>query len=613
MQSTFDDLYQKSKDGYKFSKLVEIIFSRENILLAYRNLKSSHSAYISGTDKVTIKEIGSLSPEEIIEKVKFIALGSPHGYRPKPVKRKEIPRNNGKIKPIGIPCAWDRLIQQCIKQVLEPICEAKFSKNSYGFRPNCSAEHAIAASYKLMQLSHLNWVIEFELEDFQDNINHAKLIRQIWALGIQDKKLIYIIRRILKGPVKLQNGTVINPIKGVIQSGIIAHLLSNIALNELDQWIDGQWQDNPVVYKYKVKVRKSGTIDRTVGYKTMKRSTKLKQMFIVRYGDEFRIFCSNKDEAIRTQTAVTKWIADRLKLKVLPEETKLINTKNKYMEFLGLKIKLHKKGSKYVVVSRMSDRVLKNLTTELVNQAKNIASPRKGKNENDEVYLYNSKVIGIQNYYKFATDISKDCSIIYRRVMIILTNRLRTERGTRLVKEGRELTSVEKNLYGKSNAIRYLAGCGTPIYPISYIKTKYPLLKRIQVNCYTPEGRKMIHKNLEINTVLMKDLMKSPSYGRSAEFMDNKLALFSAQSGKCAVTGREFVNINEIHCHHKIPRNAGGGDNYENLCLVQEDVHRLIHAKGQEVIEKYLKLLNLNKNQIERVNQLRSNVGFARL
>ena len=259
MQSTFDELYQKSKEGYKFSKLIEIIFSRENILLAYRNLKLSRSAYISGTDKVTIKEIGSLSPEEIIEKVKFIALGSPHGYRPKPVKRKEIPRNNGKIKPIGIPCAWDRLIQQCIKQVLEPICEAKFSKNSYGFRPNCSAEHAIAASYKLMQLSHLNWVIEFDLEDFQDNINHAKLIRQIWALGIQDKKLIYIIRRILKGPVKLQEGTVINPIKGIVQSGIMAHLLSNIALNELDQWIDGQWQDNPVVYKYKVKIRKSGT------------------------------------------------------------------------------------------------------------------------------------------------------------------------------------------------------------------------------------------------------------------------------------------------------------------------------------------------------------------
>lgn len=613
LQKTYDELYVKAKNGYVFNNLMEIVVSRENILLAYRNIKANGGSNTPGTDKTTILDIGKLSPDQIIDKLKFIVLGSQHGYRPKPVRRKEIPKPNGKMRPLGIPCMWDRLIQQCIKQVLEPICEAKFSKNSYGFRPNCSAEHAIAASYKLMQLSHLSWVIEFDIEGFFDNVNHSKLIKQIWALGIHDKRLIYVIKKMLKAPIKLPNGEIINPIKGTPQGGIISPLLANIVLNELDQWIDGQWQDNPVVYKYKVKTRKTGTLDRSVGYATMKRNTNLKQMFIVRYADDFRIFCRNKEEARKIKIAVTQWIEERLKLKVSLDKTSLVNAKSKYMMFLGFKMKLHKKGSKYVIVSRMSDNALKSVTAELVQQAKNITLPRTGKSEHDEVNLYNVKVMGIQNYYKIATDISKDCSIIHRRIMVILTNRLKTEKGTRLVKHGRKLTDVENKLYGKSISIRYVAGCGAPIYPISYVRTKHPLLKRIKVNSFTKDGREAIHDNLKIDTKLMIELMKSQSYGRSIEFMDNRISLYSAQFGKCAVTGKAFENVDDIHCHHKTPRYMGGNDGYSNLCLVKKDVHNLIHAVHQEVIEKYLKLFNLDTNQIKKINKLRLNAGLVEI
>ena len=85
---------------------------------------------------------------------------------------------------------------------MEPVCEAKFSENSYGFRPNHSVENAIARSYKLLQQANLHYVIEFDIKGFFDNVNHAKLIRQIWAMGIHDKKLIFVIRRILKAPIK---------------------------------------------------------------------------------------------------------------------------------------------------------------------------------------------------------------------------------------------------------------------------------------------------------------------------------------------------------------------------------------------------------------------------
>ena len=99
-----------------------------------------------GTDKLTIKDIGKMPVDEMVDKVRFIVTGSKHGYRPKPVRRKDIPKphNPKSIRPLGIPCIWDRLIRQCIKQVMEPICEAKFCENSFGFRPNRSVENTIA-------------------------------------------------------------------------------------------------------------------------------------------------------------------------------------------------------------------------------------------------------------------------------------------------------------------------------------------------------------------------------------------------------------------------------------------------------------------------------------
>jgi len=134
MQNTFDDLYSRSQSRETFTNLMELVISRENILLAYRNIKSNDGSYTPGTDDLTIRDIGRLTPDDVVEKVRFILTGSKHGYRPKPVRRKDIPKPNGSTRPLGIPCIWDRLIQQCIKQVMEPICEAKFSNQRFVLR-----------------------------------------------------------------------------------------------------------------------------------------------------------------------------------------------------------------------------------------------------------------------------------------------------------------------------------------------------------------------------------------------------------------------------------------------------------------------------------------------
>lgn len=197
--------------------------------------------------------------------------------------------------------------------------------------------------------------------------------------------------------------------------------------------------------------------------------------------------------------------------------------------------------------------------------------------------------------------------------MKVLTNRLSTRTGNRLMKTGRELTKFEKERFGKTKMVRYVAGTDEPIYPIGYTQHKNPLFRKKTWNYYTPEGRRGLHDNLRIDVSMMIALMKQPIYGNSAEYADNRLSLFSAQWGKCAVTGIEFSSLNEIHCHHIVPRHCGGDDSYGNLMLLREPVHKLIHATQADTIAKYLNILQLNPSQIAKVNSLRLKAQLSEL
>ena len=271
----------------------------------------------------------------------------------------------------------------------------------------------------------------------------------------------------------------------------------------------------------------------------------------------------------------------------------------------GFKMKVHRKGNKLVVISYIADKNFDHKRQKLKTQAKRIVHPRKIYGEQGEIRLYNSMVTGMQNYYCIATHINHDCAILNRAVMTLLTNRLSTRNGNRLVKTGRELTEFERSRFGKSKMMRYVAGTNEPVYPIGYTQHKNPLFRKKTWNYYTPEGREGIHNNLRINMAILLSLMRKPPYGYSAEYADNRISLFSAQWGKCAVTGEEFSSTHEIHCHHKLPRYLGGDDSYGNLILVKDSVHKLIHAINADTIAKYLELLQLDKSQLKKVNTLR--------
>lgn len=159
-------------------------------------------------------------------------------------------------------------------------------------------------------------------------------------------------------------------------------------------------------------------------------------------------------------------------------------------------------------------------------------------------------------------------------------------------------------MYGESEQLRYVRGHA--IAPIGYVRFKKPMHRKRIINSYTPEGRAEIHKALEqVDILTLHYLMRNPILNRTIEYNDNRLSLYSAQKGICAITGRVMA-VGDIHCHHKEPRQLGGTDRYENLVLVSEGAHRLIHATNPKTIAHYTGLLNLNEKQLKSLDKMRS-------
>lgn len=598
IQQEFDELYKKSKKNCKFTDLLSIITSEENIKLAYRNIKKNHGSKTAGTDGKTIQDLEKWQTETLINHIRKKL----EYYEPQAIRRVEIPKPNGKKRPLGIPTIMDRLIQQCIYQILEPIAEAKFHERSNGFRPNRSTEHAIAQVYKMVQTQQLYYIVDIDIKAFFDNVQHGKLLKQMWQIGIQDKKLLKIISVMLKAEV----AGIGFPEKGTPQGGIISPLLSNIVLNELDWWIASQWETMPTKHEYQG--RKTRT-DNSSKYRAL-RTSKLKECYLVRYADDFKILCRYHNDAKRLFIATQQWLKERLGLEINTEKSKIIDLRKNYSEFLGFKIKVHRKGKrheqkvKYTIHSRVSDKAIKRIKDTTSRIIKRIEFPKDEKKEVYAIDFYNSFVMGVHNYYCLATCVNKDFDKIAFHVRKRLRNRLKS----RLSRKGVIQYKYIEEEYGKSKEIRFIHG--KAIIPLGYVQHQNPMWKNGKVNKYTPEGRKEIHNQLQkVNLNILHYLMRNPNENQSVEYNDNRLSLYCAMQGKCAIT-KTILEKDNIHCHHIIPRKDGGGDNYQNLLLIDKRVHILLHATKAETIEKYLGILNLSKAQLNKLNTYRATLNL---
>ena len=271
-------------------ELLEKVLSRDNLNMAYKQVYKNKGT--SGVDGVTIEELFSYikeHKEEILWKIRN------RKYNPQPVKRVLIPKENGKMRKLGIPCVIDRVIQQAIVQVLTPIYEEQFSDNSYGFRPNRSCEMAVLKILECFNDGY-DWIVDIDLQSFFDEVNQDKLIGII-RRTIKDGNLVSLIRKFLQSGV-MEKGVIQDTKKGTPQGGNLSPLLSNIMLNELDKELE-------------------------------KRGLKF-----VRYADDCLIMVKSEKAANRVMESITTFITKKLGLVVNVEKSKVARPNQiKYLGF----------------------------------------------------------------------------------------------------------------------------------------------------------------------------------------------------------------------------------------------------------------------------------------
>ncbi len=251
---------------------MEEVADPANLNEAWKRVRANHGA--PGIDGITIETFPDwLAPR----KERLIAELREGSYRPQPLRRVKIPKPNGGERLLGIPCVLDRLVQQAIMQVLQPILDPSFSEYSYGFRPARSAHQAVFQAQSYIQQGY-DWVVDIDLEAFFDRVNHDRLMSRL-SQRIADKRLRWIIRSFLRSGV-MENGVVTATTEGTPQGGPLSPLLANYVLDELDKELEERG------------------------------------LRFVRYADDANVYVRSKQAAERAFENLTTFLEGKLKLKV---------------------------------------------------------------------------------------------------------------------------------------------------------------------------------------------------------------------------------------------------------------------------------------------------------
>jgi len=278
--------------------LMEEVCERENLKAALRRVERNKGG--PGIDGMTVEELRGYLKEGWPEIRGEVLSG---GYRPQPVKRVEIPKPAGGVRKLGIPTVVDRFIQQAILQVLQPLWDPTFSEFSFGFRPGRSAHDAVAKAQEYVVEGH-DWVVDIELEEFFDRVNHDKLMARV-AERVEDKRLLRLIRAFLNAGV-MANGLLSPTDKGTPQGGPLSPLLSNLVLDELDRELERR------------------------GHR------------FARYADDCNIYVRSERAGHRVMGGVSRFITKKLKLKVNRDKSSVRRVQQG--QFLGFGFRRGKEG-----------------------------------------------------------------------------------------------------------------------------------------------------------------------------------------------------------------------------------------------------------------------------
>lgn len=330
-------------------ELLEKILSKDNLNKAYKQVYRNKGA--SGVDGITVEELSSYikeHKEEILWQIRN------RKYKPQPVRRVEIPKENGKMRKLGIPSVIDRVLQQAVVQVLTPIYEEQFSNSSYGFRPKRSCEMAVIKALECFNDGY-DYIVDIDLESFFDEVNQDKLMAIVHRT-IKDNDVISLIRKFLQSGV-MEKGVVVETNKGTPQGGNLSPLLSNIMLNELDKELE-----------------KRG-------------------LNFVRYADDCLIMVKSEKAANRVMESITTFITKKLGLKVNVEKSKVARPRQ--IKYLGFGFYKNNKGT-----WRPKPHIKS--VKKFISKLKEITGRSDGKSIDYKIERLNQVTRGWINYFKIA-------------------------------------------------------------------------------------------------------------------------------------------------------------------------------------------------------------------
>jgi len=277
--------------------LIDQVVSRENLIRAYERVVRNKGA--AGVDGMTVNDLMPYCREYWSRTREELLSGT---YQPQPVRKVEIPKPGGKGKRmLGIPTVLDRLIQQALLQVLQPIFDATFSDASFGFRPGRSTHQAVQRARDHIAAGY-RWTVDMDLEKFFDRVNHDVLMSRV-ARRVKDKKVLLLIRRYLQAGM-MEGGIVSPRAEGTPQGGPLSPLLSNVLLDELDQELERR------------------------GHR------------FVRYADDCNIYVQSRRAGERVLDSVERFVTERLRLRVNRDKSAVDRPWKR--KFLGYTVTVHR-------------------------------------------------------------------------------------------------------------------------------------------------------------------------------------------------------------------------------------------------------------------------------
>ena len=395
MKQTLDFLYEKSKEGIAFTGLVEAMVNEVTIVTAIHNIKSNKGSRTAGVDHVKMDRYLQMPREELIALIK----DNFRDYKPKPARRVYIPKKNGKKRPLGIPTVLDRIIQECVRIIIEPICEARFYPHSYGFRPYRAQKHAIrdiinvinAATYSQDQPV---WAVEGDIKGCFDNIDHRILLKKIWRIGIHDKRVIKMIQQMLKAGY-IENDLSYDSEVGTMQGGILSPLLSNVYLNDFDWYVGRMYMEPHRQCKHKCndtrRLKWSGVTPK----------------YNFRFADDWVILTSSETEAYRLKHVLAKYFKIKMKLELSEEKTFVTDLRTEGIHFLGFVVKAEKKRktpnprtwTDNLVGKPMPDMErLKGKIQKVADEVREIGEMTERNTQAAQIQRVNSMIVGLAQY-----------------------------------------------------------------------------------------------------------------------------------------------------------------------------------------------------------------------